>query len=313
MGDMLLTVAGRSVLNVDTPFPVPQGLAWWAQRPEGAKWLRALPDLAMRCARAWELTLYAPYDPGTVSWVAPADLPDGTPAVLKINCPDAGAHGEAEALRYWNGRGAVTLLEHCSKRDALLVERCEPGWALDHVEDEATAFEIAASVLQQLWGIGSPSLPQMTSLRAEVAKWEVEIASNWSHVADICQFALVCEALSAASDLVASQPEVVLCHQDLHGGNVLAATNDRWLAIDPKPMLGERALDLAPILADRSAALKRATTPRKLIARRLARCADLGFDEDRVRRWALLQTLARGLTYPFDRDMIAIAHLFSEV
>jgi streptomycin 6-kinase len=48
--------------------------------------------------------------------------------------------------------------------------------------------------------------------------------------------------------LSSTQGERVLLHQDLHGDNVLGARREPWLAIDPKPLLGERELSLTPII-----------------------------------------------------------------
>ena len=35
----------------------------------------------------------------------------------------------------------------------------------------------------------------------------------------------------------------MLCHQDLHGGNLLRAEREPWLAIDSKPIVAEPAYD----------------------------------------------------------------------
>jgi len=51
-------------------------------------------------------------------------------------------------------------------------------------------------------------------------------------------------------ELPASQGEQVLLHQDLHTDNVLAAQREAWLVIDPKPLVGERELSVAPIVRD---------------------------------------------------------------
>ena len=40
-----------------------------------------------------------------------------------------------------------------------------------------------------------------------------------------------------------TQGECVVLHQDFHGGNVLRAAREPWLAIDPKPLVGEREFD----------------------------------------------------------------------
>jgi streptomycin 6-kinase len=68
--------------------PVPAGLLWWRSQPGGADWLERLPRLVAECAERWELALGAPFEPATVSYVAPATLPEGTPAVLKVNFPE---------------------------------------------------------------------------------------------------------------------------------------------------------------------------------------------------------------------------------
>ncbi|WP_089008091.1 aminoglycoside phosphotransferase family protein [Micromonospora viridifaciens] len=60
----------------------------------------------------------------------PAELPDGTPAVLKLQYPDADSGQEATALAHWAGAGAIRLLADDPSRRALLVERCVPGTPL---------------------------------------------------------------------------------------------------------------------------------------------------------------------------------------
>lgn len=46
--------------------------------------------------------------------------------------------------------------------------------------------------------------------------------------------------------------DAVALHGDLHHGNVLDAGPRSWLAIDPKALLGERAFDVANLLANPS-------------------------------------------------------------
>ena len=59
---------------------------------------------------------------------------------------------------------------------------------------------------------------------------------------------LVDAALDAFAALPPTQGEQVLLHQDLHADNVLAAEREPWLAIDPKPLVGEREFGIAPIV-----------------------------------------------------------------
>jgi streptomycin 6-kinase len=80
----------------------------------------------------------------------------------------------------------------------------------------------------------------------------------------------------------------VLVHQDLHAGNVLRAAREPWLAIDPKPLRGEREFSLAPVVRGFELGSGRAA-----VLHRLDRlCGELGLDRRRAAGWAFVQTLA---------------------
>ena len=79
----------------------------------------------------WSLTLGEPYEQGAAGYTTRASLPDGTPAVLKLVHPHRESEHEADALRAWDGDGAVRLL--AQDGDALLLERCEPGTPLSAI------------------------------------------------------------------------------------------------------------------------------------------------------------------------------------
>ena len=78
-------------------------------------------------------------------------LSDRTRAVLKVNFPEPETQTEAAALAHWRGRGAVRVLEHDDERDALLLERCDPGTQLWDVADKDAANTIAAGVVPRIW------------------------------------------------------------------------------------------------------------------------------------------------------------------
>ena len=54
---------------------------------------------------------------------------------------------------------------------------------------------------------------------------------------------LVNEGLRLFEELPRDAPANVLLATDLHAGNVLAARREPWLAIDPKPFVGDPAYD----------------------------------------------------------------------
>jgi streptomycin 6-kinase len=87
-----------------------------------------------------------------------------------------------------------------------------------------------------------------------------------------------------------------LIHGDLHHHNVLAY-GMRYLAIDPKPMLGEPEFDVAPVLWNPIGSRSLDVTIERL------RAFDaLGLDEARMRAWAVI----RGACLRRDRHEIAV-------
>jgi streptomycin 6-kinase len=92
----------------------------------------------------------------------------------------------------------------------------------------------------------------------------------------------------------------VLVHQDLHADNVLAAEREPWLAIDPKPLVGEREFGLAPIIRS----FELGHDEREVVGRLDRLTGELGLDRERARGWAIGQTIA----WSFDREFHA-SHL----
>jgi streptomycin 6-kinase len=282
---------------------LPAGLEWWRDEPGGAAWLARLPRLVAECAARWSLTLGEPFAPAHISLVVPANLPDGTEAVLKVNFPEPESEHEADALAHWRGEGAVLVLADDRERRALLVERCRPGTTLWQVADEEAANHAAAAVLRRLWR-PAPAEHPFRFLEDEAARWAAEFR----------QFPveprLREEASSYARELGATQGEGVVLHQDFHGGNVLRAERELWLAIDPKPLVGEREFDAASLLRDRRDELSRDPRPARRIRRRLDQLSEeLGLDRERMRGWGIVHALAWGASGDgkVERDMMACA------
>ncbi len=287
---------------------VPAGLEWWRDEPGGAAWLDRLPRLAEECAGLWSLHLGEPFEPASVSLVLPAELPDGTGAVLKLSFPEPESEREADALAHWHGDGAVRLLAHDAEARALVVERCEPGTPLWQVPDEDEANRIAASVLRRLWRAPPPE-HGFRLLADEAARWAEELPRRWERLGRPFERRLLDEAVATLSELGPDQAEQVVLHQDFHGGNILLSARG-WLAIDPKPLVGEREFDTASLLRDRRWELPRLDAER-VVRRRLDLLAsELGLDRDRMRRWGIAHALAWGVSdVKLEPDLIECARL----
>lgn len=223
----------------------------------------------------WSLRLGEPYD-AHVSYVTRAQRDDGTPAVLKVNFPEAETEHEADALAFWPDDASVRLLASSRERSALLVERCEPGTQLWERSDEQ-ALAVARELLPKLWRAGDPG-PRFRRLADEAPTWAEKLAEGQ------LEGELLDPALDALAELPHTQGELVLCNEDFHGGNVLLSERG-WLAIDPKPIVAEREFSVVSLVRDRR------PVDAAALARRLDALAELGLDRERMRRWSLVHAL----------------------
>jgi len=267
---------------------IPPGLAWLEASEAGSTWLATLPNRVDRCVEKWDLRLGAPFPSAYTSLAIRARLPNGMDAVLKIPFPDRESEHEPLALERWDGDGAIRLLQNDPVLGAFLIERCVPGTPLSMVEADL-ALVVLVNLLPRLWKPAAD--PPFRSLADEASWWASHLRESWERAGRPFAERLVEAALDALRDLPGSQGEQILLHQDLHGDNVLRAQREPWLAIDPKPLVGEREFGLAPIV--RSFEFGAA---RRDVQHRLDRLtSELGLDRERSRLWCLAQTVAWSL------------------
>lgn len=290
---------------------IPPALAWWAGVPGGPEWLASLPTIVDECAERWSLRVGSPFDGGKVSLVIAVERTDGAPAVLKINFPEAESEHEPEALRLWCGRGAVMLLEYDESTRALLLERCEPGTRLWSVEDDEQATRIAADVLRRIWQ-APPARHRFRKLADEAAGWASALPGHWKTLGKPFERQLLDEAVATCLELGADQGTSVVLHQDFHGGNVLRATREPWLVIDPKPLVGEPEFDAASLLRDRRWLLGGGDDAARLRRRLDLLTDELDLDRERMRRWGIAHALAWGVSdTKIEPDMVECGRLLA--
>lgn len=246
----------------------------------GTDWIRRLPRLLADLLDEWRLTPAGPSGWGHCAVVVPVDTEAG-PAALKVSWPHHEAVSEHLALRHWDGRGAVRLLRADPRRFALLLERLDPT-DLRSIPDEE-ACEVVGSLLAQL---RAPAIARTPTLSAYVAR---QLAKP--PPLDVLPRRFVDQGRRLAAEL-GSDPRVDadLLHSDLHDENVLRGDRQPWLAIDPKPMAGDRAFEVAPVLWNRVDELGTGSAFRWNARRRLEIvCAAAGIDEARAKAWTIVR------------------------
>jgi streptomycin 6-kinase len=263
------------------------------QRP----WLAELPGLIRDIRRRWELRLGPPYPGGTCAWVAPAILASGAPAVLKISWPHREAAGEAEALRGWDGRGAVRLYRHDPQRWALLLERCDPGTKLGEASDLTVEARIQAAVrvLKVLHDAPVPAGCALDRVADRMAGWADLTEERMARLRPDFDPGVVALGIRLLRELPGTAGREVVVHGDFNPGNVLAVRGRGWLAIDPKPMVGDGGYDPWPLVqqVDDPFAYVRA---RQLVAERFTLVGDLlGLDARRLLAWSVARCVEDAL------------------
>jgi streptomycin 6-kinase len=214
----------------------------------GRNWLVQLPSLVADAASAWQLHVGAPFEPGgNVGWVAPVCRADGSDAVLKVECPGHPNPWAAKGLQHWAGRGAVRLFDSDEASQVVLLERCVPGTNGDDL-DAATGNEIVASVLAELHAVEPPAPGEFEPLAMLVERFRETMWDWFDRFERPMDRGVVAQADELFTSLTSSSTDTVLLHGDLGPGNVVLSERG-WLAIDPYPMLGDRAFDVKQVLS----------------------------------------------------------------
>ena len=138
--------------------------------------------------------------------------------------------------------------------------------------------------------------------------WAAELPISWEQAGEPFERWLLDLALRQIGLLVGTAPAAVVLHQDLHSENILLSGRG-WLAIDPKPLVGDPAFDPAAILRDRRDELSQDPGAAGRIAANVRTMTSyLGLDRDRIQGWAVVHALAWAMTaHGFDRNLVDCA------
>lgn len=196
--------------------------------------------------------------------------------MLKVVPPedDESTH-EADALAFWGGDGAVRLIRADRARRAMLLERARPGHDASRLADDDVPA-IAMDVGSRLWRTPPPDAPY-DRIGDRVPLWLSRAGDD-----DLTRSATALFAsLGARHD--------VLVHGDFHHHNLLRH-DGRWVAIDPKPMWGEREFDVVTLLWNPIDS----RPTRERIESIIAAFAARGLDAERVRAWCAIRATYLG-------------------
>jgi streptomycin 6-kinase len=228
---------------------------------------------------------------GACALVLPVRTAEGAPAALKLSWPHPEARDEHLALDVWAGDGAVRMLDAAPADYVVLLERLDPERDLSSVPLEEALF-CTGQLLARL--AVKSDLP-FVGVHERARDWATELANARRYPPSGVPARLLDRAAAVLGDLVDSADRVLL-HTDLHYENVLAGEREPWLVIDPKPLAGDAAFDVAPLLWNRwDEAVSSAGLGAHLRWRAdvVAECA--GLDRQRVAGWVVVREVVEAL------------------
>jgi streptomycin 6-kinase len=251
---------------------------------EADVWLKGIPDIVSKKLEDWNLTL----DSGQPLYGAMGLVffcrKGEESLALKVSWRDALTESENKALKLWNGKGAVRLLEYDSENHVLLMERL----TTNSLEDmDIVKAGIEAGRLIRMLGVecreGFPKLyDRARTMQKELLDRNKQISQNEIDIHRVVS-------------IIAKQEKSLgqyLSHGDLYYLNVLQSLKGEWKAIDPKPMIGDLEFSIPELMWSRVDELKDDSS----ILAHLERIVESGnMDRQKAISW----TIARAADYYF--------------
>jgi streptomycin 6-kinase len=216
------------------------------------EWVDQVPARVADLAARWHLTVGELYPAGNSSIAIRCGA-----GVLKLSPQVDFLAEQVEIMQLFVHSRRVPMV-FSSEPGAVLMETIEPGTFVD----EAPPPEDFAGLMRDLHEAGDP-----TKARRELGGYTEEIFERFEK-----RGVDIGSPRRLRDELVASQPETVLLHGDLHFHNIIHGPGNRLIAIDPKACAGERAFDATDYAI---------AAPDQVKA--LAKAADL--DPERVQAW----------------------------
>jgi streptomycin 6-kinase len=263
------------------------------------EWLAGLPAAVAQYVGQWQLTVAGEPLSGEASLILPVVRRDGTEAMLKLQSVNDESESEAVALRTWNHDDVVEVLEDDPATSTLLLERLGPR-TLDDLPDHIEATRILAVLLTRLSAVPAP--PGIRHL-AEVAAGMIDVAPGLiPKLTDPAEQVLVRRFVAQVTELLPDSGDRLL-HWDLHYYNVMEGKRRPWLVIDPKPLAGDPAFEVFPVLWNRWDDLVATGDLARAIRDRFDLMLEVtGIDRDRALGWTAGRILQNVLWFVEDGD-----------
>lgn len=220
-------------------------------------------------------------------------LQDSKAVILKLGLDIDGFKRESAALMAFSGFGVVEVLSE--NNGLLLLEWAVPGVSLkSHFpKNDDDAINITTNVIKRLHKAPIPN----THAFPHIKDWLALLDSDLKIPAQTLK-----KARELRDQLLKTAASDVLLHGDLHHDNILQNGNDKsrrssqseegWLVIDPKGVIGEPAYEVAAFIRNPMPELLNQDDSQKIIRNRITQFSELlELPSQRIIDWCFVQAV----------------------
>jgi len=275
----------------------------------GKKWLKDLPEIIKQYERKWGITVFPPFNL-SYNYVVPAKTVGGEDIVLKISFPENDEFpSEIEALKFFGGVGAITVLKEDINNGVVLLEKAEPGERLRDIVSDKQQISIASQIIKKLH---KPIIKDTFFPFPTVSDWGKAFdryKTKFLKTSGPVPKYIFDRAEGIFKEHTKDNKEQVLLHGDLHSDNILSSQRG-WLVIDPKGLIGEREFELGAYLRNPVYDYPKGSNYKKLEKERTIQFSEeLGFDKQRILNWAFACAVISILWFLEDEDKFSNIYL----
>lgn len=273
---------------------VPFEVSATAAYPTPESWQAEAPDTVRRMVDRWELQPAGAFTGGIAGAVLRVTQRDGTAAVLKVAYPHVEGLFEAVGLQSFPDGLAPEVLRQDPWTWSMLLSEVTPGTPLrDSGLAPEEAIGAGAALLAELMrGVVPDTLPRLAdAMRDYVEQGRARLPGQARALSALGVGDLVAGALDELEDLAGSDVGNSLLHGDFNPGNILRSAGETgWMVVDPKPLVGDPAFDLWPLISQIGDPFTAGDPVARLRSNLTIACSAAGQDPIRVARWGAART-----------------------
>lgn len=211
---------------------------------QGKDWLENLPQKINNIAAKLGLSELVPISNLSYNYVL-SGFQGSRPIILKLGFDNDDMWQEVSALRAFPSSSVSEVIH--ADREFILLQRILPGISLKSLSQEGKDNEASLHFCQLVKKLHSDKIP-LQGFSSVAEKWGSGFDEYLSSKDCQIEKSLVEDAKQLFFSLCQSQSKVILLHGDLHHDNILYDNIRRWVAIDPKGIIGEAEIEVSAFL-----------------------------------------------------------------